>query len=165
MTLRSSPGEVPAAVGEREMRLYSNFEFPAFARGACLKFRETGLGLFYGPSVIYKTSIGTDVIMSPRKVMNTETLTIGNIKEVWCSYDDGASYTRQIDQTGKTVWTFFRDGRGHAFGQDFESGSSWYFNDNAMTMKWKNKDGEVRFYRDGVLRWAVLLSGDTQPQV
>ena len=103
--------------------------------------------------------------MSPRKVTSTEEWTVDNFKYVRRNYDDGASYTRWIDQdTGKTLWTSFNNGRGHDFLRNFESGSSVYYNHNAMTSKQKNKDGEVRYYRDNVLIWAVLMSGDTQPQ-
>ena len=64
------------------------------------------------------------------------------------------------------MWTSFADGRNRRFHKDFVSGSKYlYFIDNTMTYKWKNKDGEVRYFRDGVLIWAVLLSGDNLPQV
>ena len=103
--------------------------------------------------------------MSPRKVTSTEEWTFDNIKYVRRNYDDEASYTRFIDQdTGKTLWTSFKNGRGHEFLRNFPDGLLIYCNHNTMTRKEKNKEREVRYFRDGELRWAVLLSGDTQPQ-
>ena len=98
----------------------------------------------------------------PRKLQYTTSWTIGNMKTVKRLYDDGACGWRKIDLgTGKTVVTFFRDGRGFGFGKNLKNGIEWYVNSNNHTSRRKNLyTGDVFYYRQGELEYSILRSGD-----
>ena len=94
----------------------------------------------------------------PRKVIDTKTWTDGNGgKTVSRWYDDGATYKKQIDATGKTIYTSFQSGRGHRFSRGF--GSEWYVNGGNTRIR-DLRTGEVEYYVNGQLRYTIRRCGD-----
>ena len=93
-----------------------------------------------------------------RKVIKTTTWTDGNgEKTVARLYDDGASYWKEIDATGKTIYTSFVTGRGHHFDRGF--GFEWYVNGGNKRRR-NLQTGEVEYYVNGQLRYSIRRSGD-----
>ena len=63
----------------------------------------------------------------------------------WRRYNDGAFAYRQTDpETGKTVSTYYCNGRGHAFYKNYKEGYEFYENLNTGVRRYKNLPDKKR---------------------
>ena len=68
----------------------------------------------------------------------------------WRRYNDGAFYYRQTDsETGKTVSTYYCNGKGHAFYKNVKEGYEFHENLNTGVRRYKSLQSTSEQAQDG----------------